>query len=435
MTPFTDLAQAIAWVFDLQKFGIKFGLSSTLDLLARLGIPYQQGRYLHIAGTNGKGSVGAMLSAVLTRAGYPVGLFTSPHLVDFRERFRLKDQEISAARVLSLINQVRLVTDEREPPTFFEFVTAMALLYYYQEQADPIILETGLGGRLDATNIVPPWVTVITNIDHDHHEHLGRDLLQIAAEKAGIIKPAAPLVTYATQKSVLELFRRRCQELAAPLYQGGVDFKTRGRGGGWFDYHGLGHDFKGLRLNLRGRHQYRNAALALAVLEILARQGLDLSETAIREGLPKTYWPGRLEQVAQDSRVILDGAHNPAAAQSLAQALKRSRGNSRLILVLGVMADKDVDGILARLLPLAQLVIFTQPRYFRAAATADLLRRAEAYGLPALSVPVVADAIQQAQSLAGPHDRILISGSLFTVGEAKQYFDPAASVTAQPVRG
>jgi len=311
----------------------------------------------------------------------------------------------------------------------------MALLYYYQEQADPIILETGLGGRLDATNIVSPWVTVITNIHHDHHEHLGSDLLQIAAEKAGIIKPAAPLVTYATQKSVLELFRRRCQELAAPLYQGGVDFKTRGRGGGWFDYHGLEHDFKGLRLNLRGRHQYRNAALALAVLEILARQGLDLSETAIREGLPKTYWPGRLEQVAQDSRVILDGAHNPAAAQSLAQALKRSRGNSRLILVLGVMADKDVDGILARLLPLAQLVIFTQPRYFRAAATADLLRRAEAYGLPALSVPVVADAIQQAQSLARPHDRILISGSLFTVGEAKQYFAPAASVTAQPVRG
>ena len=435
MTPFTDLAQAIAWVFDLQKFGIKFGLSSTLDLLARLGIPYQEGRYLHIAGTNGKGSVGAMLSAVLTRAGYPVGLFTSPHLVDFRERFRLKDQEISAARVLSLINQVRRVTDEREPPTFFEFVTVMALLYYYQEQADPIILETGLGGRLDATNIVPPWVTVITNIDHDHHEHLGSDLLQIAAEKAGIIKPAAPLVTYATQKSVLELFRRRCQELAAPLYQGGVDFKTRGRGGGWFDYHGLGHDFKGLRLNLRGRHQYRNAALALAVLEILARQGLGLNETAIREGLPKTYWPGRLEQVTQDPRVILDGAHNPAAAQSLAQALKRSRGNSRLILVLGVMADKDVDGILARLLPLAQLVIFTQPRYFRAAATADLLRRAEAYGLPALSVPVVADAIQQAQSLAGPHDRILISGSLFTVGEAKQYFAPAVSVTAQPVRG
>lgn len=435
MRPFADLAQAIAWVFDLQKFGIKFGLSSTLDLLARLGIPYQEGRYLHIAGTNGKGSVGAMLSAVLTRAGYPVGLFTSPHLVDFRERFRLKDQEISAARVLSLINQVRRVTDEREPPTFFEFVTAMALLYYYQEQADPIILETGLGGRLDATNIVPPWVTVITNIDHDHHEHLGSDLLQIAAEKAGIIKPAAPLVTYATQKSVLELFRRRCQELAAPLYQGGVDFKTRGRGGGWFDYQGLEQDFKGLRLNLRGRHQYRNAALALAVLEILARQGLDLSETAIREGLPKTYWPGRLEQVAQDPRVILDGAHNPAAAQSLAQALKRSRGNSRLILVLGVMADKDVDGILARLLPLAQLVIFTQPRYFRAAATADLLRRAEAYGLPALSVPVVADAIQRAQSLAGPHDRILISGSLFTVGEAKQYFAPAASVTAQPVRG
>ena len=176
MRAFPDLAQATAWVFDLQKFGIKFGLSSTLSLLARLGLPYQQGRYLHIAGTNGKGSVAAMLSAILTRAGYPVGLFTSPHLVHFQERYRLKDQEVSADRLLTLINAVWAAVDESEPPTFFEFAAAMAFLYFFQQEANPIILETGMGGRLDATNIVHPLISVITNISQDHQEYLGDSL-------------------------------------------------------------------------------------------------------------------------------------------------------------------------------------------------------------------------------------------------------------------
>ncbi len=426
MTVFADLAPALSWVFDLQKFGVKFGLSSTLDLLARLGLSYQEGRYLHIAGTNGKGSVAAILSAVLTRAGYPAGLFTSPHLVSFQERLRLGDREISADRLLSLINRVRAVVDQGEPPTFFEFATALAFLYFLEEKADPIILETGMGGRLDATNIVQPVIAVITNISRDHQDYLGRGLLAIAAEKAGIIKEKTPLITYARQPSVLELFRRRCRELEAPLYLGGVDFRTRGASGGRFGYQGLNRVLAGLTLSLRGRHQYRNAAVALAVLELLEQRGWDIGETAIREGLANTRWPGRLEQVAQDRRILLDGAHNPAAALSLAQALKLiqkpSRGNGRLFLVMGIMADKDVDAILARLLPLAHLVIFTQPRYFRAAATADLARRSQAYALEVIQVPRVSEAIRRAQALAGPRDRIVITGSLFTVGEAKEYF-------------
>ncbi len=431
MTVFADLAQALSWVFDLQKFGVKFGLSSTLDLLARLGLPYQEGRYLHIAGTNGKGSVAAILSAVLTRAGYPAGLFTSPHLVSFQERLRLRDQDISADRLLSLINRVRSVVDQGEPPTFFEFATVMAFLYFLEEGADPIILETGMGGRLDATNIVTPLLAVITNISRDHQDYLGRGLLAIAAEKAGIIKEKTPLITYARQPSVVELFRRRCQELEAPLYLGGVDFRTRGTSGGRFGYRGLNRVMKGLTLNLRGSHQYRNAAVALAVLELLEQRGWAIGETAIREGLTEARWPGRLEEVAQDRRILLDGAHNPAAALSLAQALKLiqkpSRGNGRLFLVMGIMADKDVDTILARLLPLAQMVIFTQPRYFRAAATADLARRAQAYDLEVIQVPRVSEAIRRAQALAGPRDRIVITGSLFTVGEAKEYFQGSGS--------
>ncbi len=435
MTGFTDLAQATAWVFDLQKFGIKFGLSSTLSLLERLGLPYQKGRYLHIAGTNGKGSVASMLSAILTRAGYPAGLFTSPHLVHFQERYRLGDREVTPGRLLALMNDVRQAVDDAEPPTFFEFAAAMAFLYFLQEGADPIILETGLGGRLDATNIVQPLVSVITNIGLDHQDHLGTGLMAIAGEKAGIIKPGAPLVTCARQKRIVDFFRERCRELGAPMYLGGVDFSARGGPGGKFQYRGLHADWRGLSVSLQGRHQYRNAAVALAVVELLQRRGFKISEAAIREGLQRTRWPGRLEQLPQDARIWLDGAHNPAAALTLAQALKNSRGNGNVVLVMGVMADKDVDGILARLLPLAHTVIFTQPRYFRAADTEDLMRRASAYNIEALSVPVVAEAIQKAQSLAGPRDRIVITGSLFTVGEAKKFFEPTAAVTAQPVRG
>jgi dihydrofolate synthase/folylpolyglutamate synthase len=422
MRAFPDLAQATAWVFDLQKFGIKFGLSSTLSLLARLGLPYQQGRYLHIAGTNGKGSVAAMLSAILTRAGYPVGLFTSPHLVHFQERYRLKDQEVSADRLLTLINAVWAAVDESEPPTFFEFAAAMAFLYFFQQEANPIILETGMGGRLDATNIVHPLISVITNISQDHQEYLGDSLTAIAGEKAGIIKPQTPLVTYARQKLVLDLFQRRCAELNAPIYLGGVDFKTRGGPRGRFDYQGLTQQLNGLSVSLPGRHQYRNAAAALAVVELLRQAGYPVSEQAIREGLQATRWPGRLERVAADPRILLDGAHNPAAAQALAQTLKQARGNGRLILVLGIMADKDLDHILARLLPLAQMVIFTQPRYFRAATPKVLAARAKPYRLETLMIPRVSQAVRTAQSLAGPQDQIVVTGSLYTVGEAKEYF-------------
>jgi len=427
MGVFSDLAAATAWAFGLQKYGIKFGLSSTLRLLERLGIPFQQGRYLHLAGTNGKGSVAAMLSAILTAAGHQVGLFTSPHLVRFQERYRLRDRDISGDRLLELINAVRAASDETEPPTFFEFATAMAFLYFFQEGADPIILETGMGGRLDATNIVQPLISVITNISRDHQEFLGESLLAIAGEKAGIIKPDAPLVTFARQKVVLDLFRRRCQELGSPIYVGGRDFQTRGKANGRFSYRGLDLKLDDLTLSLPGRHQYGNAGVALAVLELLNRGQFNLSETAIREGFLNTRWPGRLEQVTQDPRVLLDGAHNPAAALTLAQALKKLHRNGRLILVMGIMADKDTDAILGRLLPLAQTVVFTQPRYFRAATPKDLAARARPYNVEVFMIPQVPEAIRSAQSLAGAQDRIVVTGSLYTVGEAKEYFEGVSS--------
>jgi dihydrofolate synthase / folylpolyglutamate synthase len=423
MTALADLARAQAWVFDLQKYGIKFGLSSTLSLLSRLGLSPDQGRYLHVAGTNGKGSVAAMLSAILSRAGYPVGLFTSPHLVRFQERFRLRDRDISSEGLLHLINRVRAAIDESEPPTFFEFAAAMAFLYFHEQGARPVILETGMGGRLDATNIVTPLVSIITNISLDHQYFLGDTLTAIAGEKAGIIKPEVPLVTYARQTRVLSLFRERCRELQSPMYTGGVDFKSRGQARGRFSYQGIGQHLDKLAIPLSGRHQYKNAAVALAVIELLQVQGFPVPEEAIREGLARVRWPGRLERVPQDPRVILDGAHNPDAAHALAQTLKQDRVPGRRFLVMGIMADKDEDAILGSLLPLAQTVIFTRPHYFRAAATGDLARRAQPYHLEVLQEPDVAQAVDRARALAGPQDQVVVTGSLYTVGEAVEYFE------------
>jgi dihydrofolate synthase/folylpolyglutamate synthase len=421
--PFTELPPAVAWLFGLQKYGIKFGLSSTLNLLERLKLDFGAADYIHIAGTNGKGSVAAMLSAVLTAAGYPAALFTSPHLVRLNERFRLRDQDIGDDRLLDLINRVRSVIDAAEPPTFFEFVTAMALLYFLEEQARPIILETGMGGRLDATNIVTPLVTVITNISMDHQEFLGHTLKEVAEEKAGIIKAGVPLITGARQRRVLDIFARRCAAVQASMYVADRNFRAKATPLGRFTYRGLREDLPDLALNLAGRHQYGNAALALAALEVLAPQGLAVTPEAIRHGLTHIRWPGRLERLTRDPRILLDGAHNPASAGVLARTLKQMRKKPGFIMVMGVMADKDVDAILNKLVPLARTVIFTRPRYFRAAQPADLAQRAAVHQVATLTEPTVPAAIRRARELAGPTEVIVITGSLYTVGEAKAYFE------------
>ncbi len=418
---FQTLAAALDWVYDLQKFGIKFGLSSTARLMARLDNPQERCRFIHVAGTNGKGSVAAMLSKILTLAGYPVGLYSSPHLVHFHERFRLRDEDIDDATVLALINQVRAVVDPDELPTFFEFVTAMAFLYYAQQQADPVILETGMGGRLDATNIVHPLLSVITNIALDHREYLGNSLAAIAAEKAGIIKPGVPVVTAVRQHTAFIPIRAAAEALHSPLYLYNRDFQVRGQGRGRFRYEGLHARLSGLRTNLLGRHQYQNAAVALATIELLQQQGLEISEADLRQGLEQVRWPGRLELVATEPRVILDGAHNPAAAATLAQALRQVLTYHRLILVLGIMADKDIRGILRRLLPLADVVIFSRPRYDRAAPPEHLQSLAEDLPPQTLVIDDLEAAIQTAKTLAQQDDLIVVTGSLFTIGEARDY--------------
>lgn len=415
--------ESIDYLYGLQKYGIKFGLNQTRNLLDRLGNPQERLRCIHIGGTNGKGSTGAILSSILKRHGQRVGLYTSPHLVRFTERFRIDDREVSAERIMDVFRRTRAVLDEGEPPTFFEVVTAMGLLYFAEENVDLAVIEVGMGGRLDATNVVRPLVSVVTNVSLDHQEFLGSTLSSIATEKAGIVKEDVPVVTGARQAVVQGILKATCARKQAPLYRFGHDFRIRRKTDGSFFYQGLSHRWNGLRTNLMGSHQFINAALAVAALEVLeGKNVLHLREDAIRSGLMNVRWPARLEILQEDPLVVLDGAHNPQGAEFLRESLKKFFAYKDLHLVLGIMGDKDARGIMRRLLPLAKTAILTQPRYYRA-ANPDLLRQwARPYIQKYYIIPDPVTAIEQARLMAGPEDLICITGSLYFAGEVKEIF-------------
>jgi dihydrofolate synthase/folylpolyglutamate synthase len=419
---------SINYLFGLQKFGIKFGLNCTENLLERVGAPHLRLRCIHVGGTNGKGSTAALLSSILVRHGYRVGLYTSPHLVRFTERFRINEKEVSQERILDVFDRIRSHVDDREPPTYFEMVTAMAFLYFAEEEVDWAIVEVGMGGRLDATNVIVPAVSVITNVSFDHQEHLGASLSSIAREKAGIVKHGIPVVAGVRQPVVQGILKATCYKKQAPLYVLGKDFSVRRNGGRSFQYLGLRWHCPSLDLNLYGVHQFGNAAVALATLEVLANaSSLAVDSTDVREGLLEVNWPARLEVLAEKPLVVLDGAHNPQGAETLRESLKKCFSYRRLHLVLGIMADKDTRGILRRLLPLAETAIFTQPRYARAAHAEDLRRLARPYISRHYVVPDPAEAIRQARLMAAEDDLICITGSLYFAGEVKELFGEPTS--------
>lgn len=419
----TKYENSIEYLYGLQKFGIKFGLNCTENILARLGNPHLKLRCIHVAGTNGKGSTAAMLSSVLTKQGLRTGLYTSPHLVRFTERFRINDREASKERIMEIFEKVREVLDDAEPPTFFEAVTAMAFLYFAEEEVDWAIVETGMGGRLDATNLINPEVSVITNVSFDHQEFLGNTLAAIAREKAGIIKPGVPVVSGVQQPVVQGIMKATCLRKDAPLFLKGKHFKVRRNSDGTFQYQGLSHRMASLELNLTGWHQHNNASLALAALEVLeTRSDFQIDSQALREGLHQVSWPARLEVLQRNPLIVLDGAHNAQGAETLRDSLKQDFSYRNLHLVLGIMADKDIRGMLRRLLPVAQTAIFTKPRYNRAANPENLKRWARPYIQKYYVIPDVGSAIQQAKLLAEPEDLICIAGSLYFAGEVKELF-------------
>lgn len=417
--------ETLSYLFGLQKFGIKFGLSNITNLLGLLGNPHKGLKAVHVAGTNGKGSTSVTISSIMQESGYKVGLYTSPHLVNFTERIRINGREIEEERVVQLTEKIRFkiqdsgFNEELSNITFFEFTTAMALLYFVEEGVDIVVMETGMGGRLDATNVVNPLVSIITNVSIEHREFLGDTLEAIAYEKAGIIKDRTPVVTGVEQTSAFQVIERICSEKGASLYRLGRDFSFRKKGIDIFSYKGVKESFDDLRLNLLGGHQFTNASLALAAVELLTDKGLIVPRNAIYSGLQKVSWPGRLETVSTNPRIILDGAHNPAGAEVLAKTIANEIKFDRLFLILGIMADKDIDAIISPLAPLAHEVILSRPGYERASSASALLPVARKSNSNSVAFEELREAIDYARSKASDMDLIIVSGSLFTVGEAR----------------
>lgn len=430
-----DFEQTVQYLYDLQKFGTKLGLGNTRELLRLLGRPDVGRKYLHVTGTNGKGSVCAMAASVLTRAGRRTGLYTSPHLVSFTERMKVDGVEVSRDDVVALARRLKSVIEAGAPglkPTFFEFTTAMAFDYFARSGAEAVVLEVGMGGRLDSTNVVEPLCTVITNVEMEHAEYLGDTIMHVAFEKAGIIKPGVPLVTSETRPEVVALLSDRCGELGAPMYLLGRDFDVKPAGSelgpaGFrqeFDYDGPGGVFQGLTIPFAGRHQLKNAALSVCSLSLMSERGLGVDRDAVYEGLAGAGWEGRLEVVSGSPLVVLDGAHNPASVASLADSIREYFAGrySRLILVMGVLDDKDFDAMFGMLSPFAHEVIFTGAAYERAVPPERLMEKA-GKGRKGVSVAgTVAGGIRAALERADPGDMVLIAGSLYVVGEAKAFF-------------
>jgi dihydrofolate synthase/folylpolyglutamate synthase len=413
-----EYEKCLETMFSLHRFGIKLGLDVMQNILAGLDHPQKSFKSVHVAGTNGKGSVASMITAILQKAGFTVGLYTSPHLVHFNERIRVNGRPVSNRDVVAAFKAVQAVHSGDREPTFFEFATAMALYAFGQRPVDWAVIETGMGGRLDATNMLAPALSVITNISIEHREYLGHTIAQIAGEKAGIIKPATPMVTGVKQPDAIRVVAAKAAAMQAPCYRQGPDFRCRRQKDGQFTYYGMDHKWPGLKTRLLGEHQVTNAGLALAAAEALMRQGVPIEEAHVRQGLIDTAWPGRLETVSAKPHIILDGAHNLAAARNLGRYLQQQLADRRILLVIGILDDKPYGGMLRALLPVCHRTIITAPTIGRAVPAQALADAAHIYMEDVRVIPQVPQAVEQAVNMAGPRDTIVVAGSLYVVGEA-----------------
>jgi dihydrofolate synthase/folylpolyglutamate synthase len=373
---------------------------------------------IHIAGTNGKGSTAAMLHRILSGAGYRTALYTSPHLVSFTERMRIDDREISQEEVVGIADEIWRRTGATDVElTFFEFVTVMAFIYFARQQVELAVVEVGLGGRLDATNVVTPLVAAVTTISKDHEAYLGPDELSIAREKGGIIKQGVPVVCGKVSADVSRLLLEIAAGRQARAYSLGVDFSFSLKNDGLFDYRGIKQSFSNVKVALRGRHQRANASLALAVLELL--QGhFPVSEIALREGLQNVRWPGRLEVMLERPTVILDGAHNPEGVQVLVEELKDMGQGRNIKLLFATMEDKEWEIMLRALASVVSEIVFTRVAMERSADPRQLAGKLnEPFPHRVLDDSRVALRALLDESLA--EDIIVVAGSLYLLGEVR----------------
>ena len=421
-------SETLERIYNLRGGIIDLRLDRVDRALALFDHPERTFPSIHIAGTNGKGSTSAMLHRILSLAGYRTALYTSPHLVSFTERIKIGEEEISQQDVVGIAEEIRRRTEAADVPlTFFEVVTVMAFIYFARQRIDLAVVEVGLGGRLDATNVITPLVSVITTVSKDHEAYLGSDLVSIAREKAGIIKPAIPVVCGALSEEVAELVRQIVNDRRSRAFFLGTDFKFSLKNEGFFDYTGIKRHFSKLSVGLRGQHQKYNAAIALAALEGI-QEHLPTDETAVRQGLLTVVWPGRLEVMLERPTVIIDGAHNGEGVRALINEIESFQGR-RIKLLFAAMADKEWQLMLAGLTDVVDEVIFTKVSMERSADPAEMAKKFS----HKVASRTIADSRAGLQTLLNesrPQDVIIVAGSLYLLGEIRPMLQKIADSKA-----
>ncbi len=426
-----------------QAAAAKFDLENILALAERLGHPERAYPSTHIAGTNGKGSAAAFLESILRHAGLRTGLNTSPHLEKINERMRINGQEISDEPFAETLTHIHTLIEEllaagklRAHPTYFECVTAMAFEHFARERVNFGVFEVGLGGRLDATNILSPLVTIITRIDFDHESFLGHSLREIAAEKAGILKTGVPVVLAEQRQEAREVIVARATELGCPVVEPSEIFQVNQESmeDGCVRARVIeadsGTTFE-IAPNLPGRFQLQNALNAVATARLLHNRGFQITDEAVMRGIAETVWPGRLEKLQSDPAVYLDGAHNPGAARELAHFLEQNFAGCKVWLVYAALRDKAVDEVAGLLFPHAAEVIFTAPRISRAVSAPQLAEIAGHHAARFSVIPDAERAFERALAQAAPEDAIFITGSLYLVGQLRHYWKQRAQVATR----
>ena len=425
-----------------QAAAAKFDLENITILAERLGQPQRAYPSVHIAGTNGKGSTAAFLESILRHAGFRTGLNTSPHLEKINERIRIDGQEINDRAFAESFTRIQILIEElladgklRAHPTYFECVTAMAFESFARERVEFAVFEVGLGGRLDATNILSPVVTIITRIDFDHENFLGHSLREIAAEKAGILKPKVPLVLAEQRTEAREVILARAKELGCPVVEPAKIFRIYQESSQNCSVRARvtlldSGEILEIAPSLPGRFQLENALNALAAARLLRDRGFRISDDAITQSISNTFWPGRLEKLQSAPDVYLDGAHNPGAARELANFLEQNFSGRKIWMIYAALRDKAVDEVAGLIFPHAAEVIFTAPRTSRAISAAQLAEIAGHHAAHFSVIPDAEQAFERAFTTAAPEDAIFITGSLYLVGQLRNYWKSRVQVAA-----
>ena len=422
--------EALEFIEKSHKFGMRLGLENTFKLLELLGTPQDKLKFVHVAGTNGKGSVCSFISNTLKEQGYKVGLYTSPYLETFTERIRLNGNNIpeeDVARIITILTEKieQMASEGYAYPTEFEIETAMAFYYYYEQEVDYVVLEVGLGGRYDATNVIKsPLASVIVSISLDHIGVLGDTLGKIAYEKAGIIKEDSIAVVYKQNPEAGEVIKSVCEEKNTRYVE--ADFqnlviKKSDINSQVFDCTVMDEKFENMEISLIGDHQVNNAVLALTVIKVLKdERNVEISKDAIRKAFLNTKWPGRIEKIKDNPTFIIDGAHNEDGAKSLAKALEKHFSGKKMTLLIGMLKDKDIDSVLEILIDKFDKVITTTPDSDRAIDSEELKEKAEKYIKNVISIPKIEDAVKYTLENAEKDEIIISAGSLYMIGHVRQ---------------